>query len=246
MTRIISLLILLVLITSGTINAQDIQGTWVFEKVPESVEMDQASRDMIRKMMQDMTMSFDGTNFQAVARGDVETGVYEKLNDTLYRITSSTGSIREVPMRINKDGFLVLGTAKQPLLLKRISGDVEIVPETNRLDRVKGFAIKEEDLMGKWNYAGRVIEDTESDLVLNHKEGVVSSLEFSDEYYFLNLAPFGMELEGIWRLEEDGATIAIENDSKTEYLKVVSLIEGNIRLYNPKNDSILIYKKVTE
>lgn len=238
------LLLLLTLVTLTSFGQQNfILGKWSYEKIPDHLELDEESIKLSNQFFKDLSISFDSKNYQQIIMGKSETGTWSLLSDDLYKFSSSKGYDYDVEIKKINDNQIIFKFNNKEFQLLKTDEEVNIESHGNLIDKIEGVEINSKDLIGKWFYNGRIKDGKESDLILKHNKNEIANYTFKKNGEYINKAPFGLELFGIWDIKKDKKTLIIKSDGKSEFLKVTKLNETEIHLYNPKNDSIIKFKK---
>ena len=240
-----TLAFLSILLLGSSLFAQDnfLVGEWKFEQIPDYVEMDEQGREMAEKFLREMTVSFDEKNYSQSIMGQTDDGTYVSAGGDAYTFKSSRGVKFEVEIKKISENQIIFKQRHQELQLIKSAAEANIEKSENRLDAIAGEEIESEKLLGQWFYNGRIKDGEHSDLILKHSEDEVVNYTFMEDGTYINKAPLGIDIEAKWMLEDDNQTISIESEEMTESLKVVKLSKKELHLYNPKNDSVLKFKR---
>jgi len=239
-----SLFLTLLLITSFSFAQKDfLAGKWKYEKIPDNIEIDEQGLKMANEFFKDMTLSFDQNNYTQFAMGKSESGTWSLISKSTYEFNSSKGYKYEVIIKKVSENQIIFKQKNREWQLIKSDQKATIEIQKNSLDKTEGIEIISENLLGKWFYNGRIKDGKESGLILKHNKEEVVNYEFKKDGMFINNAPLDIELIGVWKIGKAKRTLVIESENKTEFIKIVKLDEKELHLYNPKNESILKFKK---
>ncbi|WP_026756024.1 hypothetical protein [Sediminibacter sp. Hel_I_10] len=243
-----TLFILMVWLTISTLHAQDnfLIGTWTYEKIPDHVDIDDEGLEIANEFFKDMKLSFDQSHYNHLVMGKLETGTYALLSDSTYQFNASKGYSYAVELIALSDYQLIFKQDSRELQFSKISTNPTIEIAKNTMAEIVGIKINAADLIGTWFYNGRIKNGKESDLILKHNETEIVNYTFLDTGDFINRSPFEIELTGTWSIDADQQTLWIDSDNLKESLKVVKLDASELYVYNPKNASVLKFKKAQE
>ncbi|WP_108803878.1 hypothetical protein [Aquimarina sp. Aq107] len=238
------LILTLLLITSFSFAQKDfLAGKWKYEKIPDHIEIDEQGLKMANEFFKDMTLSFDQNNYTQIVMGKSESGTWSLISESTYEFSSSKGYKYEVIIKKISKNQIIFKQKNREWQLIKSDQKAAIEIQQNSLDKIEGLKIVAKNLLGKWFYNGRIKDGKESGVILKHNKDEVVNYEFKKDGMFINNAPLDIELIGIWKIEKDKKTLVIESENKTEFIKIVKLDGKELHLYNPKNESILKFKK---
>lgn len=218
-------------------------GKWKYEKIPDHIDIDEQGLKMANDFFKEMTLSFDQKNYTQFVMGKSENGTWSLISEHKYEFNSSRGYKYEVAIKKVSENQIIFKQENREWQLVKLDQQATIKIEENTLDKIKGVEITARNLIGKWFYNGRIKDGKESTLILKHDKSEVVNYLFKKDGMFINKAPLNVELIGIWKIGDDKTTLAIESQNKIEFVKVIKLDEKELHLYNPKNESILKFKK---
>ncbi|MEP0262691.1 hypothetical protein [Dokdonia sp.] len=240
----INLLLCLFFISFTSLGQSDfLLGKWKFEKIPENIDIDDLGLEMAKDLFKDMSFSFDATNYSQFIMGKSESGTWRLIDGDKYELTASKGYRLEVGIKKISDTQIIYTQDNIELQLLKTNEKVIIEKQTNTLDKIEGIIINPETLESTWIYNGQIKDGKENPLILKHDTDEIVNYTFKKDRTFINRAPFGIELIGTWKIENDGKTIQVDSQEKSEFLKVVMLNTSELHLYNPLNESIIKFKK---
>lgn len=218
-------------------------GKWTFEKIPDHIEIDEKGLEMANSFFKDMTMSFDAKNYTQSIMGKSESGTWLLLSENNYEFNSSKGYKYEVEIKKVSDTQIIFKHETREFQLLKSDEKASIEVQEKAIDKIEGIIINTNDLIGKWLHNGQIKKGKDNGIILNHKKGEIVSYTFKENGEFFNKAPFEIELLGLWKIEDDKKTLVIESDEMSEFFKIVKLTEAELHLYNPKNESVIKFKK---
>lgn len=238
------LFLFLTLVCLSTFGQQNfLLGKWSYEKIPDHLELDKESIKLSNQFFKDMTIAFDAKNYQHIIMGKPETGTWNLMSGNLYKFTSSKGYEYDVEIKKISDNQIIYKFNNKEFQLLKSNEDIKIEAQENLINNIKGIDIDTNILNGKWFYNGRTKDNKESNLILKHNKNEIVNYTFKNSGEYINKAPLGLELYGIWSIKNDKRTLVIKSEGKSEFLKVLKLNQTDLHLYNPKNDSVIKFKR---
>jgi len=243
MKRILLLLNLLFLSSLSFAQDNFLIGKWKYEKMPDHIEIDEQGLKMANDFFKDMTLSFDQNNYTQFAMGKSENGTWTSIKENTYEFNSAKGIKYEIEIRKISDNQIIFKQQdREWQLIKSLEeGTIEI--EENRLDKIKGIDINKKILIGKWYHNGLIKNGKDNNIIIKHNKTEVVNYTFLENGKFINKGPLEIELIATWKIDSDNQTLIIKSEELTELLKVVKLDTKELHLYNPKNESIIKFKR---
>lgn len=242
MKRTITTLCLLFVAAYSFAQNEYLLGTWKFEKISDEQNLDDQSLKIANEMFKDMTLTFEAKFYAQSFMGKSESGTYTFLKKNKYEFYSSKGYNYKVEIEKIDDTHMIFRfSGKAYQMKKEVEEKIEIIieEEENTLDNVEGVEISEEQLIGKWFYAGQIKDGVENNFVFVHSDTEKSSYTFLENGKFENKAPLNMTFDGKWSISEDNKTLKIESTNKTEMFKVTKINDYELEIYNPKTETTL-------
>lgn len=218
-------------------------GKWRYEKIPDYIKIDEQSLKMANDFFKEMTLSFDQNNYNLFVMGQSEIGTWNLIKEGLYEFNSTKGYKYEVEIKKINDNQIIFKQQNREWQLLKSEEKATIEKEENALDKVKGVDIEKEKILGTWYHNGQIIDNKEKNIILKHSKTELVNYTFLKGGKFINKAPLESELIANWNIANDNQTLIIKSDDLTEFLKVVKLNDTELHLYNPKNESILKFKR---
>jgi hypothetical protein len=218
-------------------------GKWKYEKIPDHIEIDEQGLKMANEFFKEMTLSFDEKNYTQFVMGKSENGNWSLISENLYEFNSTKGYKYEVEIKKISENQIIFKQQNREwqLIKSEEKADVEI--EENILDNVEGTDIDKKALLGKWYHNGQIKDGKDNDIILKHNKSELVNYTFLNDGKFINKAPLEIELIADWKIDVDNQTLIIESEDLTEFLKVIKLSDKELHLYNPKNKSIIKFKR---
>lgn len=218
-------------------------GTWKYEKIPDHLEMDEESTKMSNQFFKDMTLTFDATNYTQSVLGRSENGSWTFIEENKYEFSSTKGAKYEVELKKVSENQIILKIEKREWQLMKSDETLSVEKEENVLDKIEGVDIVRELLIGQWFNNGQIKDGKESGLILKHNEEELVNYSFLEDGTFINKGPLEIVIKTPWEIADDNQTIIIEGEEMTESLKVVKLSKTELHLYQPRNNSVLKFKR---
>lgn len=235
-----NILFAFILISSITFAQNEfLYGQWQFEKIPDTVEMDEKEKEMSKMFFKEMTLAMDASHYSLSIMGQEENGTWNALENSFYELKSSRGITTKIEFEKINDSTIIFKKAPMMLQLIKIEDEPTITKSESSLNKIQGATFKREDLLGTWINNGQIKNGKHNNTKFLHKEGEYVSYTFLDNGTFDNKSILGIELSATWKIDTDNQTILIESEELTESRKVVLINEKELHLYNPQSDLIL-------
>lgn len=243
MKKIFILLQLLFLTSLSFAQDNFLIGKWKYEKIPDYIKIDEEGLQMANEFFKDMTLSFDQKNYNQFVMGISENGTWTFIKNGIYEFNSTKGYKYKVEIKKVSDNQIIFKANDSEWQLIKSDENAVIEKEENVLDQVKGVDIDKEKLLGKWYHNGQIKDNKENDIILKHNKTELVNYTFLKDGKFINKAPLEIESIAKWNIADDNQTLIITSDNLTEFLKVVKLNDTELHLYNPKNNSVIKFKR---
>lgn len=218
-------------------------GEWKFEKIPDYVEIDEKGLKIANEFFKDITLSFDQNNYNYFIMGKTETGTWTFISKNTFEFNSTKGYKYEVEIKRINDHQIIYKKQNVELQLIKSSEKAILAIKEPILDKINGVDIDKEKLLGIWYHNGQIVGGKEIGLILKHNESEIANYTFLKDGKFINKLILDTEFTASWKIAEDNQTLIIISNELTEFLKVVRLSANELHLYNPKNESIIKFKK---
>jgi hypothetical protein len=239
------LLLLNLLFVSSFVIAQDnfLIGKWKYERIPEHIKIDEQGLKMTNDFFKDMTLAFDKNNYSQFVMGKSENGTWSLISDDVYEFNSSKGYKYQVEIKKISKNQIIFKQQNREWQLIKSDEKTNIETIENSIDKIEGIFIDKVKLIGKWFYNGQIKAGKENNLILKHNDTEIVNYTFLENGNFINKSPFEIELIANWEIGNDNKTLVIVSEELAEFLKIMKLNDTELYLYNPKNDSILKFKR---
>lgn len=238
-------LILNLLFLTSISFAQDnfLIGKWKYEKIPDHIEIDEQGIKMANEFFKEMTLSFDQKNYTQFVMGKSENGTWSLISENIYEFNSTKGYKYEVEIKKISENQIIFKQQNREWQLIKSNEKADIKFEENILNEIKGVDIEKKNLFGKWYHNGQIKDGKDNDIILKHSKTELVNYTFLKDGKFINKAPLEIELIANWKIDNDNQTLIIESEDFTEFLKVIKLNNTELHLYNPKNKSVIKFKR---
>ena len=243
MKKIFIILNLLLLTSLSFAQENFLIGKWKYEKIPDHIEIDEQSLKMANEFFKEMTLSFDQNNYNLFVMGKSENGKWSLIGENMYEFNSVNGYKYEVEIKSISENQIIFKNQNGEWQLIKSEEKADVETEENMLDKIKGTNIDKNILLGTWYYNGQIKDGKDNDLILKHNNSEIVNYTFLEDGKFINKAPLEIELIANWKIDADNQTLIIESEDLTEFLKVINLNDTELHLYNPKNKSIIKFKR---
>lgn len=239
------LLILNLLLFTLFSYAQDnfLIGKWNYEKIPDHIEIDEQGLKMANEFFKEMTLSFNQNNYTQFVMGKTESGTWSLIKENIYEFNSTKGYKYEVEIKKISENQIIFKQQNREWQLIKSNEKSNIVIEENILDKIKGINIDEDTLFGQWFHNGQIKDGKDNDIILKHSKTELVNYTFLKNGKFINKALLEIELVANWKIDNDNQTLIIESKDLTEFLKIIKLNDTELHLYNPKNNSVIKFKR---
>lgn len=214
-----------------------------FEKIPDSDSLSAKEKGMLTHVFKDLKLTLDSVNYSFNVMKKIEVGTWKHLNTDKYSLSSSKGTTYQIGLSKISENQLLFDLRGKKFQLQKLDSADLIIPDSISIDHIKGKAINQDSLIGNWTYISQIKNGKERPNIFNHSDSVKVNYQFKEDGEFINMAPLGIYLTGIWDLSRDKKTITIQSKDKIESLKVVQFSKNTLQLYNPRTNSILKFNR---
>lgn len=159
MKRTITTLCLLFIAAASFAQNEYLLGTWKFEKIADAQNLDEQSTKLANEMFKDMTITFEAKFYSQTLMGKTETGTYSYVKKNKYELYSSKGYNYRVDIEKIDSVHMIFSFSGKAYQMKKevpLVEKVDIVLDESSLSNVDGVEISEDQLIGKWFYAGQI------------------------------------------------------------------------------------------
>ncbi|WP_055437566.1 hypothetical protein [Lacinutrix algicola] len=218
-------------------------GKWKYEKIPDHIEIDEQGLKMANEFFKEMTLSFDQTNYTQFVMGKSENGTWSLISENNYEFNSSNGYKYEVEIKKISSNQIIFKHQNREWQLLKSDEKATLQIEVSSRDKIDAINIKKENLIGKWFHNGQIKDGKDIEMILKHNNTEIVNYTFLENGKFINKAPFEIELIANWKMDDDNQTLIIESEDLTEFLKIIKLNNTELHLFNPKNKSIIKFRR---